>query len=67
MIDLTTVFGLVIGIGGLIAGILLEEGNLASYVGISAFVIIAGGTAGATLIATLGATVLLLTAVAQAS
>jgi chemotaxis protein MotA len=52
MIDLTTVLGLVIGLGGLAAGILIEGGSLASYVGISAFIIIAGGTCGATLVAT---------------
>jgi len=45
--DITTIFGMIIGIGGLIVGILLEGGNLLSYVGLSAFVIIAGGTVGA--------------------
>lgn len=50
MIDITTVLGLIIGFGGLITGILIEHGNLMSYVGLSAFIIIAGGTSGATLI-----------------
>jgi chemotaxis protein MotA len=48
--DLSTILGIVIAIGGLCLGIVLEEGNLASYIGISAFVIIAAGTAGATIV-----------------
>jgi len=45
--DITTVLGVLIAVGGLCAGILLEGGNLIAYVGFSAFVIIAGGTTGA--------------------
>jgi chemotaxis protein MotA len=50
MIDFTTIFGLVLAFGSLIAGILIEGGNLMSYVGISAAVIIFGGTFGATIV-----------------
>lgn len=52
MIDITTVFGLVLGLGGLYVGLILEGANVGNYVGVSAFTIIAGGTIGATLIAT---------------
>ncbi len=37
MIDISTVLGLVIGLGGLVVGILLEGGNLGMYWGLSAF------------------------------
>jgi chemotaxis protein MotA len=50
MIDISTIFGIVLGFASLIAGILLEGGNLMSYVGLSAAVIIFGGTIGATII-----------------
>jgi chemotaxis protein MotA len=50
MIDFTSIGGLVFGFGALIAGILLEGGNLMSYVGVSAAVIIFGGTIGATVV-----------------
>ena len=50
MIDVSTLFGIVIGFGGLILGILLEGGSLGSYVGISAAAIVFGGTIGATVI-----------------
>jgi chemotaxis protein MotA len=50
MIDITTIFGLVLGFGALIAGILLEGGNLMSYVGVSAAIIIFGGTFGAVIV-----------------
>lgn len=45
--DITTIGGLVIALGAIISGILIEGGNLGSYVGISAAVIILGGTIGA--------------------
>ncbi|MFH0919189.1 MAG: flagellar motor protein [Fibrobacterota bacterium] len=48
--DITTVLGLIIAVGGLVMGIILEGGNLLAYVGVSAFVIIAGGTAGAVIV-----------------
>lgn len=50
MVDITSLFGIVLGFGALIAGIVLEGGNLMSYVGVSAAVIILGGTLGATII-----------------
>ena len=50
MIDISTILGLIIGFGGLVAGILLEGGNLGSYVGVSAATIILGGTIGAVVI-----------------
>jgi chemotaxis protein MotA len=50
MIDITTVLGFIVGFGGLVTGILLEGGNLGSYVGVSAAAIILGGTVGAVLI-----------------
>jgi chemotaxis protein MotA len=50
MIDIATVLGIVVAFGALIAGILLEGGNLMSYVGLSAAVIIFGGTIGATMV-----------------
>ena len=50
MIDFTTIGGIVLGFGALIAGILLEGGNLMSYVGLSAAIIIFGGTVGATVV-----------------
>jgi chemotaxis protein MotA len=45
--DFTTLLGIVIAVGGMMMGILLEGGNVLAYVGFSAFVIIAGGTFGA--------------------
>jgi chemotaxis protein MotA len=50
MIDITTIFGLVLGFGALVAGILMEGGNLMSYVGVSAAIIIFGGTIGAVVV-----------------
>lgn len=46
--DITTIGGIVLGFTALIVGILTEGGSLGSYVGISAFIIIFGGTIGAT-------------------
>lgn len=48
--DITTIGGIILGFSAMILGILLEGGNLASYVGISALVIIFGGTFGAVFI-----------------
>jgi chemotaxis protein MotA len=50
MIDITTIFGLVLAFGSLVAGILIEGGNLMSYVGVSAAIIIFGGTIGAVVV-----------------
>jgi chemotaxis protein MotA len=50
MFDITSVLGLILSFGALLAGILIEGGNLMSYIGISAGVIIFGGTIGATMV-----------------
>lgn len=50
MIDITIILGLIVGFGGLVVGIMLEGGNLGSYVGVSAASIVLGGTIGAVLI-----------------
>ena len=50
MIDITSIVGVFVAFGALIAGILIEGGNLMSYVGLSAAIIIFGGTIGATMI-----------------
>lgn len=49
-LDFGFYFGIVFGIGSLIAAILVEKGSLAAYVNIGAFIIIIGGTLGATVI-----------------
>lgn len=48
--DLTTILGLVIGIGALLLSVILEGGHIASLFSVPAFVMIAGGTIGATAI-----------------
>lgn len=48
--DLTTILGLVIGIGALLLSVILEGGHLTSLFSVPAFVMIAGGTIGATAI-----------------
>lgn len=48
--DLTTILGLVIGIGALLVSVVLEGGHLASLISVPAFVVIFGGTIGATAI-----------------
>lgn len=48
--DLGFYFGIVFGIGSLVASILVEKGSLAAYVNIGALIIIIGGTLGATVI-----------------
>jgi len=47
--DLSTIIGIVLGFGGLIAGYMLEGGSVGSLGGKSAFIIVFGGTAGAVL------------------
>lgn len=46
--DITTIGGIVLGFTAMVLGILFEGGQLGSYVGLSAAVIIFGGTIGAT-------------------
>lgn len=43
-------FGIIFGIGSLVASVIVEKGSLAAYVNIGAFIIIIGGTLGATVI-----------------
>ena len=49
--DLTTIVGLVLGIGGIVAGNLLEGGTVSSLMQFTAFVIVFAGTFGAVLVA----------------
>ncbi len=48
--DLTTILGLTIGIGALLVSVILEGGHLSGLISVPAFVIIFGGTIGATAI-----------------
>jgi len=48
--EMTTVFGLLLGIGGILLGNLIEGGHLASLVQGAAAVIVLSGTAGATIV-----------------
>jgi len=48
--DLSTIIGLIVGFGFLIVGYILEGGNVSSLGGLSAALIVFGGTAGAVLI-----------------
>lgn len=50
--DLVTLVGLIVGIGGIIGGMILEGGHLDSIIQGTAAVIVVGGTAGAVLIGT---------------
>ena len=47
--DLSTIIGIACGIGGLLAGFILEKGSVGSLMQLSAAVIVFGGTIGATL------------------
>ncbi len=47
--DLATILGIVLGFGALIAAFVLEGGHLSSLIGITAYMIIFGGTFGATM------------------
>ncbi len=55
--NITTVLGLLMGFGALAGGLLMEGGDLVSFVKPSAALIVFGGTFGATLISHPGATV----------
>jgi chemotaxis protein MotA len=48
--DITTIMGLVVGIGGLLLSVVLEGGHISSLFSLPAAVVIAGGTIGATTI-----------------
>jgi chemotaxis protein MotA len=47
--DISIIIGILAAFGSLVAGIILEKGNIGSYVQISAMVIVFGGTLGATI------------------
>jgi chemotaxis protein MotA len=51
-IALTTIVGLVLGIGGIIAGLVLEKGNIRDVAQYTAALIVFSGTAGAVLVST---------------
>ncbi len=48
--DLTTVFGILIGVGGILAGNALDDGHLSSLLHFTAGLIVFGGTLGATIV-----------------
>jgi len=50
-LDLSTIFGFIVGVGSLLASIELEHGNVMSYFNISAGLIVFGGTIGASMVA----------------
>lgn len=50
--DFVTLFGLVLGLGGIIGGMVLEDGHLSSIMQFTAAVIVFGGTFGAVLVST---------------
>lgn len=47
--DLSTIIGLIVGVGGIITGMLMEGGSIDSLIGIPAAIIVYGGAAGATI------------------
>lgn len=48
--DILTLAGVVVALGGILAGMLIEGGKLASIIQLTAFMIVMGGTAGAVMI-----------------
>lgn len=48
--DLTTILGLVVGLAGLLIGFLLEDGHISMLLKETAFLIVVGGTVGATIL-----------------
>jgi chemotaxis protein MotA len=51
-LDLATVAGLVVGLGGIIGGLLLEGGTVREIISPTALLIVLGGTAGAVMVST---------------
>src|SRR5690606_39798109 len=47
--DLATIIGLILGVAALVVAFILEGGHLTSLLGITAFMIVFGGTFGATI------------------
>ena len=50
--DLASLLGLVVGIGGILGGMLLEKGELRHLYQVSAAIIVLGGTFGAVMVTT---------------
>ena len=50
--EITTVLGLIVALGGILGGLLMEGGHLGSLVQLTAFMIVIGGSFGALLVAT---------------
>jgi len=48
--DLTTVFGIIVGLGGILAGNMLEGGHFSALIQFASFVIVLAGTAGAVMV-----------------
>ncbi|NNM53744.1 MAG: flagellar motor protein [Spirochaetales bacterium] len=48
--DISTVVGLILGMGGIVTGYIIEGGNPASLLGLSAFIIIFAGVSGALIV-----------------
>ena len=48
--DLSTIIGIVVGLGGILLGLILEGGNISSILQVTAALIVFGGTAGATMV-----------------
>ncbi len=51
-LDLATVAGLVVGLGGILGGLLLEGGNIREIAAPTALMIVLGGTLGAVMVST---------------
>jgi chemotaxis protein MotA len=51
-LDLATLAGLVVGLGGIVGGLLLEGGSIAEIISPTALMIVLGGTAGAVMVST---------------
>jgi chemotaxis protein MotA len=49
-VDLGTIVGFVLGVGLILTGALLEHTQLGSLIGLSAFLIVVGGSVGATIL-----------------
>ncbi len=50
--DMITVVGLIVGFGGIIGGMILEDGHLSALIQITAALIVGGGTIGAVMVGT---------------
>ncbi|NLO98621.1 MAG: flagellar motor protein [Peptococcaceae bacterium] len=48
--DITTIIGIIIGFAGILSGFVIEGGHLGALVGLAPFLIVVGGTLGATIV-----------------